>query len=154
MVEVEWIHPSWISFDFYRMMGSMEGMTRTGRIFSASIDAAHIQFTTCWQCFLALTKFASSLCSLSKSQIFLNDVPMRSGIDEPPSLIRAEARKGGTGVQILNFFRAALPLTARLATPSESLRALKADQSGSWHSVSSKRDSLLICAGESVGVGA
>ena len=70
---------------------------------------------------------------------------MRSGIDETPSFIREEARKGGIGVRIFNFLSAALPLTSRLATPSESLRALKADQSGIWHSVSSKRDYLLIC---------
>ena len=73
---------------------------------------------------------------------------MRSVIDEPPSLIRAEARKGGKGFHILNFLRGALPLTARLATPSDPLRDLKSDQSGSFHSVSSKRDSLLICAGK------
>ena len=51
-------------------------------------------------------------------------------------------------MHILNFLRAALLLTARLATTSESFRALKADQSGSCHSVSSKRDYLLICVGK------
>ena len=148
MVEAEWIHSSWISFDFSRMMGSMEGVARTGRIFSASMDAAYSQFTTYWQFLSALKNFASSLCSSSKSRILLTAVTMRSGIDEPPSLIRAEARKSGTGVHILNFLRAVLIITDRLATPSESLRDLKADQSGSWHSVSSKRCYLLICAGK------
>ena len=122
-------------------------MARTGRILYASIDAAYSQFTTCWQYVSALTQFASFLCSSSKARILLTDVTMRLRKDEPLSLIIAEARKGGTGVNILNFLRDAFPLTARLATPSESLRALKADQSGSWHSVSSNRDSLLICAG-------
>ena len=100
------------------------------------------------KCILALTKFASYLCSSSKAQILLTAVRMRSGIDEPPSFIRAEARQDGTGVHILNFLRAMLPLNDRLATPSESLRDLKDDQSGSWNSVSSKRDSLLICVGK------
>ena len=144
MVEAEWIHSPWIYFDFSRMMVPMEGVTRNGRILSASMDAAYIQFTTCWKCVSALTKFVSSLCSSSKAQILLTAVMMILGIDEPPSLIRVEARKGGTGVHIMNFLRAALPITARLATTSESFRALKADQSGSCHSVSSKRDYLLI----------
>ena len=144
-MEVEWIHSSWIYFDLSRMMGSMEGVASNGRMLSALMDAAYIQFTTCWQCVSSLTKFASSLCSLSMARILLTSVTVRSGVDKPLSLIRTEASKGGIGVHILNFLRAALPLTARLATPSESLRSLNADQSGSWHSVSSKRDSLLIC---------
>ena len=116
-------------------------MARTRIILSVSMDTAYSQFTACWKCVLALTKFASSFCSLSKARILLTAVKMGSGIDEPPSLIIAEARKCGTGVHTLNFLRAALPLTARLSTPSQSLRSLKADQSGSCHSVSSKRDS-------------
>ena len=43
MVETEWIHTSCISFDFSMIMGSMEGVERTGIILSASMDAVYSQ---------------------------------------------------------------------------------------------------------------
>lgn len=98
IVKAVWINSSWITFDFSRIIGSMKGMARTGRIIYASMDAVYSHFTTCWQCVSALTKFVVSLCSSSKAQILLTDVTMRSGIDDPPLLIKVEARKGGTGV--------------------------------------------------------